>query len=353
MTDEIPTMTMANTKREMLEVYEEMKSLLKAKEREALDAEREKERYRKEAAAAIAQTEQAQDPLERISNLQASLAHDLNALAEQYDQATQEFKRLSEAVEEKQAELERVFGVETAAVDLAALIEAQKQKRQQFEAEIAADRAAWAKEREEHEQQLEAERAALERKRTWEAEEYEYALSRERQQRRNELQDELAALESEIETKRKTAEAEIEAKAREMETRERELAERERAVAEREGRIDELEERVRGIAGEVEAAVAKAVAETTERLRAEFASREALLIKESEGQRNVLESRIEGLQLLVDRQSKQIEALTAQQEQAYQKVQEIASKAIEGARPTIVRPTMPTSSAGDAERREQ
>ncbi len=57
----------------------------------------------------------------------------------------------------------------------------------------------------------------------------------------------------------------------------------------------------------------------------------AALQKEFEGERNVLKGKIESLEQLVKDQAKRIEALSAQQEKAYEKVQDIANKAVSGA----------------------
>lgn len=333
--DELPTVSMTNTKKEMLAAYQEMKAALEAKDREVLDAEKEKEKYRKEAARAAADRAAAEDPLRLIESLKASITRELTGLAEKYEAETHEYERLKEAVAEKQEELSRIFGVETAAADLAALIEAQRQKRAQFEAETATARAAREREKQEHDERLKVERGALDRQRTWELEEYEYTVKREREQRRLGLEDEMAALEREISAKREAFEKKTAA-------RERELGEREEAVAGRERRVEELEARVQAFPDQLASEVAIAVEEMRDRLKVEYTGREALLSKGFEGEKNVLTSRIEALRDLADRQAKQIDALSVQQEKAYDKVQDIASKAVEGARRSIVAPPSPT-----------
>lgn len=82
---------------------------------------------------------------------------------------------------------------------------------------------------------------------------------------------------------------------------------------------------------EIEAATGKAVKETTERLNLESKNREELLKKEFAGEKNVLVTRIESLEKLVKEQGEQIARLNVQLEKAYQQVQDIAVKTIEGA----------------------
>ena len=121
-------------------------------------------------------------------------------------------------------------------------------------------------------------------------------------------------------------------------------------MAEREHVMDDLRARVEAFPAERDEAVGRAVDETTRRLQSEHTHVEKLLSKEYEGQIHVLEGRIESLTDRVASQARQIEALTGQQEKAYEKVQDIASKAVAGATRTII-----TSTAGErgGNRREE
>ena len=74
----------------------------------------------------------------------------------------------------------------------------------------------------------------------------------------------------------------------------------------------------------------KAVKEVTERLTLEASKNEELLKKGYEGETNVLRTKIQSLEHLVDQQNKQIADLSNRLENSYGKVQDIALKAIEG-----------------------
>lgn len=71
-------------------------------------------------------------------------------------------------------------------------------------------------------------------------------------------------------------------------------------------------------------------------MQSEHGLNQKLLTKGFGGKVQVLESRIASLTDLVPWQVKQIDALTGQQERAYEKVQDIASKAVAGATRTII-----------------
>jgi len=335
----IPAVSMANTKKEMLAAYQEMKRLMEEKKTELLDAEKHKERFKKQAAVAAADKAAEEDPVQRIQALKSSIGRELVALAEKIEAETENYTQLKDAIVERQAELQRIYEVETAASDLAALLEAQrrtkeefaaemKNRREAFTAETEAGNADWKQQQQTRKEQLEEEKQTRNRQRQRDEEEYQYNLKREREQRKNKSEDEIAALEKEIATRREEFE-------RQTVVKQAELDDREKLVAERETRADDLQRQVDSYPQEMEKKLAAAVKLTTDRLKAEYAAKEALLRKQFEGERNVLSSKIEALEKMVDSQARQIEVLARQQETAYEKVQDIASKAVAGARTTV------------------
>jgi hypothetical protein len=111
---------------------------------------------------------------------------------------------------------------------------------------------------------------------------------------------------------------------------ESELKLREKVIVEKEEDLNELRKKVSAFPKEVETAINKAIKETTEKLSLEAKNREELQKKEFIGERNVFTTRIESLEKTVKEQSEQIVKLTQQLEKAYQQVQDIAVKTIEG-----------------------
>ena len=131
------------------------------------------------------------------------------------------------------------------------------------------------------------------------------------------LNDEKTTLEKELRLKKETVE--------------KDLAERERVLVEKETELNTLRARAAAFPKELDAAVDKAVKEATDRLKLEAKNREDLFKKESEGERNVLTTRIESLEKLAKDLADQNGRLSKQLEAAYQKVQEIAEKTVESA----------------------
>lgn len=317
-----------NTKQEMLEAYQTLARQLEEKHGTELAPERRAEEKRTEEAVKVAAAVEADGIDREIGNLKSQIGKMLADISDRLAGESARFRSIQTAVESKERELKELFGIEKAAVSLAALIEAQNQKRTEFEAgitrereelqhEIESTRTAWDDEKKARETDIK-ERDAVEKKAQDRArEDFNYAFKREQQAVKDKLNDEKTALEKELKLKRETAE--------------KEFAEREKTLVERERELAELRAKAAAFPKDLEAAVAQAVKESADRLRLEAKSREDLALKQFEGERNVLTARNESL----ERANKDLLAastrLAQQLEAAYQKVQDIAEKTVEGA----------------------
>ena len=203
------TLSDKNTKQEMLDAYRAVVRQLQEKRAAELNPEKRLQEKQAEEAVAVA-AELAPDGVERaLGNLKADIGQSLAQIAERMASEVTRFKAIQKAVESKERELQELYGIEKAATSLAALIEAQHQKRQDFEIElgrqkeeltreIESTRADWEKEKKSREAEI-REREALEKKnREREKEEFAYLFKREQQSVRDKLNDEKTALEKEI-----------------------------------------------------------------------------------------------------------------------------------------------------------
>lgn len=321
-------LTDKNTKQEMIEAYQSLAKQLEEKRASELNPEKRQEERAVEEAVKTAVT-LAPDNIDReIGDLKGEIGKMLAEISEKLALESGKFRHLQKAVESKQRELQELYGIEKTAVTLSALLEAQVQKKREFEAEMAQERETltleitstrleWEKEQKAREAELK-ERDALDKKaRDREKESFDYAFKRDQQTMRDKFNDEKAALEKEILRKKETAD--------------RELAEREKTVAEKEKELAELRARTAAFPKELETTVDKTVKEAVERLKSEAKNREDLLRKEFEGERNVMATKIESLEKTAKDLAAQNAKLSQQAEAAYQKVQEIAEKSIEGA----------------------
>ena len=321
-------MSMTNTKQELVQAYNTLLRQLQQKREVELKPEKKIEEKKASEVIKTAESVSSEGVVKDISDLKIEMGKMLALLSDRLEDEVNKFKNIQKAIELKEQELQELYGIEKAAATLAALIEAQNQKRGEFEVEMAAKKealneeieetqAAWDKEKKEH--AAEIKERDVEEKKTRERgrEEFGYTFKREQQLAKDKFEDEKARVEKELQVKR--------------EELEKELKERERVVAEKEKELEGLQIRVNAFPKEMDAAVDKVIKETTERLSLAAKNREELLKKEFDGERNVLMTRIESLEKMVKEQSGQITKLSQQSEGAYQKMQDIAIKAIEGA----------------------
>jgi hypothetical protein len=345
--NDIPKITAANTKKEMLEAYAELTEKLKVQARQELQPEKTKEELRKKEVLTVAGTLTSEKVVEKINILKVEIGNALTDITAKLEEETRRYGTIKEAIAAKEKELNEIFEIEKSAYSLAALLESQKQKKLEFEAEMAKRRetleeeisltkATGDREEKAYAEALKEQKQADEKARKREKEEYEYKFSRDKEQKLNALLDEINQLEKELSAKKEEFDQQVKSK-------EKELKEREAVVADREKITDDLQAKVDGFPKELDNTVNKAVQEITERLTTDAAKNEELLVKGFEGEKNVLSARIKSMEQLVGEQKKHIETLSAQIEKAYGKVQDIAVKAVASAQPRQIMDVSKTS----------
>src|SRR6266581_2189703 len=226
-----------STKQEMLDAYQTLAKQLEEKRASELAPERRLDEKKTEEAVKVA-TAVAPEGIDReIGSLKAEMGKMLADISDRLAAESARFRNIQKAVESKESEIKELYGIEKSAVSLAALIEAQNQKRADFEtqmarereelqAEIDSKRAEWEEEKKNHEAEVK-ERDAVEKKAQERArEDFAYNFKREQQAIKDKLNDEKITLEKEIKLKRETAE--------------KEFAEREKAIVEKEREVADL-----------------------------------------------------------------------------------------------------------------
>jgi hypothetical protein len=311
--EELPDISMTNTKKEMLAAFEELKKQLHEKAETELKPEKKKEEMRKAEVIKTADTLTTDGTVAKINALKVEIGKMLSQVSDKLEEEAVNYLKLKESIELKKKELKEIYDIEASAFALAALIEAQKQKKQEFEE----------KEKQEHEAAVKEKDAEEKKMRERQKEEFQYNFKREQQLNKNVFYDEKEKMEKEL----AAAKEAFEKKAAETE---KNLNEREEKVIEREKFINDLQKQVDQFPAQLDSAVNKAVKEVTEKLTLEAKKNEELLKKGYEGETNVLKTRIESLEQTAVQQDKQITDLSQRLEKSYGKVQDIAVKAIEG-----------------------
>ena len=320
-------LSLSNTKQEMLEAYNVALKQMEAQREAEMKPEKKIEEKKAKEVMQVAESLSTEGVAREISNLKIEASKTLAQISDRLEEEVNKFRAIQSAISLKEKELQELYEIEKSAVTLAALIESQNQKRQAFEIEMAEKKEALSQEietlraqreqeKKEYEEEIKERDMTEKKRREREKDDYEYSFKREQKLTKDKFEDEKGKLEKEVHIKKEQMESE--------------LREREKTIAEREEELNELKKRVSGFPKEMETAIAKAVKETTEKLNLEAKNREELQKKEFIGERNVFTTRIESLEKTVKEQSEQIVKLSQQLEKAYQQVQEIAVKTIEG-----------------------
>jgi hypothetical protein len=130
----------SNTKKEMLEAYNEvLKQLQQKREVELKPQQRLEEKTVKEVVAS-ADALSTDGIVKEIGNLKSEMGKMLAQLSDRLEDGVRTYEGIKKAVAVKEGELQEIYEIEKAASSLAALIEAQEIKRQEFEREMTANK---------------------------------------------------------------------------------------------------------------------------------------------------------------------------------------------------------------------
>ncbi len=316
--------TMASSKKEMLEAYQKVLKELEEKQAGS-GPEKKMEEKKAEEVVKIATTLSCEGVVQGISNLRNQVSKLLTELMDKLEEQVNRFHALQQAIQLKEKELQELYEIEKTAQTMTALVESQRRRQIEFEEEMARlkeelnreienTRQDWEKEKQQHEAELKEQEAAEKKRREREKEEYLYSLNREKQIARDRAEDEKVRLERELQLWK--------------EEKEKEIAEREKALQEKEAELELWKKKVESFPQQLEQAVARAVEETREKLEKEALSRLELVKKEFLGEKNVAQARIEFLEKTVQQQEAEIEKLSRQLETAYKRIEDIAVKSV-------------------------
>jgi hypothetical protein len=320
-------LSMKSTKEEMLDAYNHVLKQLQEKRENEMKPEKKMEEKKIIETVKAAESLSSEGVVRELGDLKIDIGKTLTSISDSLEAQVVRLSNLQNAISAKEKELQELYEIEKSAMSLAALIESQNVKRQEFltemeqkkeelNCEIETMYATWNKEKEEHEAAVKERDAAEKKRQTREKEEFDYAFKKEQQLLKDKAAYENDKWENEIKSKKEEAE--------------KDLKSREQVIEEKEEELADLRKRAASFPKELEFAVNKAVKEASEKILLEAKNKEELSKKQFEGEQNVFKARTESLERTVKEQSDRITVLSQQLEAAYQKVQDIAVKTVEG-----------------------
>ncbi len=323
MSDDI---SVKNTKNEILEAYHEALKQLK----ESKKMSRQEEKIQEERKEIIANaSEQTTDIIVKgLAELKLSIVRSLEELEEKLLSSQKRLLSLQQAIEFQTTELSELHEIKVNTDTLAALLAAQKARKEAFEAEITEKRAileqdmtekraAWKKEQEEQFSIQKEQELLLKKTRQREEEEYLYQRDITRQKEKDAYEAQKQALEKELIDKRLALEIEFKA--------------REAHIIENEQTLSQLHERTEKFPQELQKAIDDTEKAVMDRLSFKYDYEAKLMQKEVEGERKLYQQMIAALEAKVKHLEEQAHQAAEKANQANLQVQDIAVKAIEGA----------------------
>lgn len=316
--------TTKNTKNEILAAYEEL--LQKTQETKTEEPKKMQEKQVQETIVKNVATLSYDNVVKNMTNLKIELSSSLDKLNDKFVSEFKKFEELQQAIEIEKKALEDLYQLSACTDSLSVMLLTQKEKRQQFDEEMAGIKAKfeeertqtylqWEKEKEETSRKQKEEVDAQKKSRQREEEDYQYTLTLTRKKEVDIYEEKKSKLEKELADKKAAFE--------------KEFAEREANIKNAEAELTELKAKSETFPSELEKAIAIAVKTTTEKLKTEYGFEKELTAKQVEGELKLKEQTIETLQAKIKDLENNIKELSIKANTAEASVKDIAIKAIE------------------------
>lgn len=316
--------TPTSTKTEILNAYNDLLSKVKDSKPDNPKAEQEMKIRETTVAAAAGLTDEK--IIGQISSLKISLNSTLDKIEDDLSAEFQRLLKIGEAITIEDQRLKEFYQINAGTDSLAAILAAQKEKKADFDTEMASARKEFeedmkiAKLNRDKESKLWEEKRkeadeSLKKQRTREEEEYNYNLQLVRKKDKDQYEQKKSALEKELTQKKESFEAEINA--------------RELAVASAEKELADLRIKVEKFPSELDSAIKIAIKEVSAQLEKEHKYDKQLLLKDHEGEIKLKSQQVESLQLKIKDLEVQLKQAYGKAESAESHTKEITLKAIQ------------------------
>jgi hypothetical protein len=334
----IKKLTPSNTKQEMLEAYSKLMEEVETSKNTEINASEKIEEKQIKEVIETADKLSLESINKKVSDLKFEFSTVLADLSDKIESEFTQYQQVKKAVTAKESELKEIFEIQKNAESLYALLEAQKQRKEEFElesenlrneleSEIEEKRSAWEKEITQKEIEIKDKSSQDLAMRSREKEEYLYKYKREHQIAQDKFETEKSALEKELfELKEKTMKEIDELK----EKADKDLSIREKIISESEVELKDLRTKTSEFPKELASSIDNAIKSATEKILMESKHKEELLLSKNEGEKKVLEIKIEALEKTIKEQNEVITKYSNQLEKSYTQIQEIATNAVVG-----------------------
>lgn len=331
----IPTVSDKDTKGVIIDKFNQVVELLKAKEAAKLDPAKEVAQKAVTSTLEKAAIIVKADVGTQINEMADTVTKALTTALAEIDTRVANYKELDDAISLKRDEIKELFDIEASAYALIALINLQEEQQTTFDEHMAerkeraqAELQAVISETQERRTAFRTEidqlRKETEVSRKREETEFIYARDRARKLDNDKWEDDKAARLKVFNTELAVQQTELDAFKADIDKRVEEVTARETAVADLQAKVDE-------IPSLIEAAAAKAAkdAKTSADISNGFAVR--ALEKAAESAKALSDMRIENLEKALASEQERVAGLETKLDEAYAKIENISGKAVDAA----------------------
>lgn len=327
--------SLKNTKNEILSAYEEL--LKKMADKKTDEPKKVQEMQRQETIIKKAEGLSNETIIKGLASLKVEITSSLDKLGEKFVEEYKKFEELQQAIQTEKKNLEDLYQLSASTDSLSVMLLAQKEKKEQFEQEMAArkseldeklksekesfdlemneKKALLKKEQDTFQEKQKEENEKTTKTRKREEEEYQYALQLSRKKEVDLYEEKKQKLEKELADKKMAFEKEVTERETNLKLAETELA--------------ELRVKTAAFPKELEKAVDTAVKAATERIETVFRFEKELREKEVSGEIKLKEQTIQTLNGKIKDLETSLKELSQKTVTAETSVKDIAIKAIE------------------------
>ena len=326
---EADSITPKSTKEQILNAYQDA-----VKRLEEIHKTPQEEKKNEDAISLVkkASNNSIEGIISGLANIKLTLSKQIDSLGEGLATEFRKFTELQHAIDIESKHLEDIYNIKVAAHTLSGLILAQQEQKQKFEAEIEEQKRDFEITKNEKEQdwnkkqtilelEYEERQREFERRHKREEEDYTYALEIERRKNKDEYENKRQELEKELALKQQ------------------ELLEKEKQFKDREEDFDKLKQQVENFPIELEKAQAESTQMITEKLEQTYKFESQLKEQEVQGTIKLQNQRIQSLEAKIKEQEGFIKQLTEKADAAIGQVQLIACRALNASAQRIIVPS--------------
>lgn len=331
----IPTVSNTDTKAAIIEKFNTVVELLKAKDATKMDPAKEVAQKAVASTLEKAATIVKADVGSQITDMADTVTKALGDALTEINTRVANYKELDDAIKLKQEEIKELFEIEASAYALVALLNMQKEQEATFDERMNARRAEQQAKLDDLIAQTEAKRkendeaarrytAELKETRAREQEAFDYDLSRTRKLENDKWDDEKAAREKALQNRIAEHEATMEAEDAAIEKRKEELAAQEEVIAELRAKVDSIPQLV------AEAAAKAAKDAATSEARG-FQFQKQMIEKDAKAAADLAAAQIKTLEEALAAEKARNITLETKLDDAYAKIESISGKAVDAA----------------------